>query len=79
MSPRMTGVVFVLGSGSGLLALPPLSCIGPEERRFPYTDSREGGTFKPARVWGIQLFMTGLEAGLQGGAWKGALEKLGPQ
>lgn len=23
--------------------------------------------------------MTGLEAGVQGGAWKGALEKLGPQ
>lgn len=33
----------------------------------------------PARVWGTQLPMPGLEAGVQGGAAKGALEQPGPQ
>lgn len=68
----------MLGSGSRLLANPS-SLYRSLGKAFPYADPREGGTLKPARVWGIQLLMTGLEAGLQGGAWKGALEKLGPQ
>lgn len=67
----------MLGSGSGLLAYP--SSLYRSLGKAFSIHRPQGGRHTQARMWGIQLLMTGLEAGLQGGAWKGALEKLGPQ
>lgn len=71
MGLGLSGGVSALRCRSGSLTH-PLPGIGPYGRHFPLHRSqgwrREGGTLQPASVWGAQLPMTGLEAGVQGGA-----------